>query len=391
MATSSPDSFFKGAHNFELSGEINNIHGNYTVYAGSNADPITVLLNASAREAMHDADRNDLPPPSAHPSTRRKIIKEFKEWMEEPDRTKNVLWVNGPPGSGKTTIARIVLDLLESKQQLAGTFFFDLEDSRRDKTKTFIPTIAYQLAMWHDGIMKDKILEAVKNNPAILSARLETQWRKLVLEPIRAITEELPPAVLIIDALDQCGGPTDQLQILNLIASCGSNFPIAFLITSLPENHLVAAFKKPPLSAMCRKQITLDDTLAAQREVEEYLTRAFESLRSERGSAARRNLSPDDLRDIVSDVASNYTHLRHTAAEEAEIELLDENERLESDIRRLRTELEQLRAVNEELKQELKQKSAKDAAATQTSYIPRLRSVVNKVRQNANNNASSSN
>ncbi|KAF8645423.1 hypothetical protein AX16_007826 [Volvariella volvacea WC 439] len=197
-------------------------------------------------------------PLRCHPETRQAIILDIVTWIEDISREKNILWLLGPAGIGKSAIAMSVAEKLDepgSKAKVAGSFFFFANDSRRSDFKNLVLTLAYGLSVWMEdvGLEIDKVL---RRDSQVMHATLETQWRRLIVDTVRAVAN-VPPAVIIIDGLDECGGAADQRRILDLIGSCASDFPLAFLIASRPEPHLANAISAEPLSSLCRQSINL--------------------------------------------------------------------------------------------------------------------------------------
>ncbi|KAF8649547.1 hypothetical protein AX16_005751 [Volvariella volvacea WC 439] len=197
-------------------------------------------------------------PLGCHPDTRQAIHRDIISWIENNSREKGILWIVGPAGIGKSAIAMTTaekLDHHDSEAKVAASFFFFVHDSQRNDVHRLVPTLAYQLAVWMQEVGKE-IEQVVKRNPKILEATVEAQWKALIIEPVKSASG-FPPSVIIIDGLDECGGPKEQRRVLNLISSCGPEFPLAFLITSRPEPPIVNAFKSEPLFSLCRPQINL--------------------------------------------------------------------------------------------------------------------------------------
>ncbi|KAF8653691.1 hypothetical protein AX16_003841 [Volvariella volvacea WC 439] len=197
-------------------------------------------------------------PLRCHPDTRQAIIGDIISWIEDVLRKKNILWPLGPVGIGKSAIATSVAKRLEkdgSKAKVAGSFFFFKNDPQRNSLLRLIPTLAYQLAVRFKDV--GRIIDGViAKDPNVLKAAPEVQWNRLIVEPVKA-APILPPAAIIIDGLDECGTARDQRQILELVSSCGSNFPLAFLVVSRLESHIINYFDAEPLLSICRPRIDL--------------------------------------------------------------------------------------------------------------------------------------
>ncbi|KAF8655854.1 hypothetical protein AX16_002937 [Volvariella volvacea WC 439] len=192
------------------------------------------------------------------PNTRQAIIEDIMVWTEDRRREQYILWLRGPAGIGKSAIAKTTadrLDRIDSNARIAGSFFFFRADPERNNLHRFVPTIAYLLAVTLEeaGSTIDK---AIERDAEVLYADVGVQWRKLVVEPIM-VASSILPALIIIDGLDECGTERDQRKLLDLLTSCGPRFPIAFLVTSRPEPHIVNCFDAHPLFPICRPAIDL--------------------------------------------------------------------------------------------------------------------------------------
>ncbi|KAF8641386.1 hypothetical protein AX16_010006, partial [Volvariella volvacea WC 439] len=168
-------------------------------------------------------------PLECHPNTRQAIMEDIIAWVEDEGWSGCILWLRGPAGIGKSAIAKTTagrLDQENSRAKVAGSFFFFGGDPKRNSLSNFVPTIAYRLAVTIEEVGR-KIYTVIKRDPGVLNADVAVQWRKLVVETVLAVAD-LPPAVIIIDGLDECGREKDQRMLLDLVTSCGAYFPIAF-------------------------------------------------------------------------------------------------------------------------------------------------------------------
>ncbi|KAF8645902.1 hypothetical protein AX16_007497, partial [Volvariella volvacea WC 439] len=251
-----------------------------------------LLVDYTSSSAFHMGQDGD-PGSFCHGDTRAAIIEDIISWIQDPQRSKDILWLQGPPGTGKTTIAKTIGKMLaddetSSGEGLAGEFFFFKGDRSRNTSKSLAITVAYRLAIAYPEIGKE-ISKTLSQDPAILKSDWKTQWRKLVVQPVRrscaASGVFILPSVIIIDGLDECGEAQDQLDILQEIhTTCKSNprFPIAFLIASRPEFHIQSAFissPAPSLSAYVREGIVLSDTYETREEIRILLLHKFASIR----------------------------------------------------------------------------------------------------------------
>ena len=78
-------------------------------------------------------------------NTRVEILKEIEEWAEDPDG-KNVYWLNGMAGTGKSTIARTIAHRISDKGHPYGAFFFSRGGGELSRAEKLVSTLAVSLA-----------------------------------------------------------------------------------------------------------------------------------------------------------------------------------------------------------------------------------------------------
>jgi len=230
---------------------------------------------------MHDSSDRD-PPPRCAEGTRIKVIHDILTWIEDPEPTQSVLWLNGPFGNGKSAIMQTIAENVRNDSQtshlLAGSFFFGRGKPGRDKAGYLIPTIAYQIATnipW----MRKPIETAVTRDPTILSKSIDAQLRYLITEPFRLTPDQSHTATVLIDGLDECEGHGFQCLILNAISTAvfKDHVKLRFLIASRPEPQIRARFVTQPLSRR-HFPITLDDDYETHQELLHHLRAGFEDI-----------------------------------------------------------------------------------------------------------------
>jgi len=84
--------------------------------------------------------------------TRVNILSDVRAWLRDYQSTKNILWIVGAPGAGKSTIATTIARELSDEAPFCAKFFSkrdvpDLRDPRQ-----IWPTLAHSLALKHDGV-----------------------------------------------------------------------------------------------------------------------------------------------------------------------------------------------------------------------------------------------
>jgi len=242
---------------------------------------------------MHDAVDRD-PPPTCAEGTRIKVIADIMKWINDPDPSERVLWVNGPFGNGKSAIMQKVAEGLSSdpklKHLLAGSFFFGRGKPGRDKAEYLVPTIAYQIANnipW----MRKPIDAALSRDPTILDKSIRAQLRYLITEPFHLTLNSSQSQLghqscapfhtptVIIDGLDECEGRDSQRLIINAISDAvfKDQVKLRFLIASRPEPQIHELFLTQPLYQNYHPIVLVDD-FATRAEILQYLLSGFDDI-----------------------------------------------------------------------------------------------------------------
>lgn len=118
---------------------------------------------------------------------------------DEADQRPVLEVLESVAGGGKTAFTHSLAARCYDEGCLGSAFFFDREQPERSKL-VFI-TIAQDLAS-KDPRMRAHIQDAVEQEPGLVSAALDHQFRKLIIEPCQLF----PPhanRVILIDALDE--------------------------------------------------------------------------------------------------------------------------------------------------------------------------------------------
>jgi len=231
--------------------------------------------------AAHDYQERD-PAPRCLPGTRKEVLQKIEQWAKAGSKGKNILWLHGPPGAGKSAITQTVAEICAGRGELAASFFFARTVASRNALKHLFPTIAVQIAL--SAPEKRRRLDSIlKNDPWIadrasgsvdLMASLFQQGSALV--PSSRF-------LVIIDALDECHGYDDQRRALEQVSHIANthDLPLRFLIVSRPEAHLWEAFEEQHLADVAQKLSLYGDS-EARADVSTYLKSEFAAIYSSR-------------------------------------------------------------------------------------------------------------
>ena len=202
----------------------------------------------------------------------------------ETSGDKPTFWINGVAGSGKSTIAQTTAQWCMDQDILAASFFC-ARDGNRSNVQLIIPTIAFQLSS-NSPEFAVALAAAVKADTDIHMAYATQQLRKLVVEPLKAVTEPLTKFVIVIDALDECKDDAAVSVILTALSAHVEDLAavrLKFIITSRPEHHIVSGFKLKPLSQTTEQLVlTAVPEEMTTRDIRTYLREQFRTVRESR-------------------------------------------------------------------------------------------------------------
>jgi hypothetical protein len=233
------------------------------------------------RDAIHRSHWNARTSPTPDELDEMEIDKEYSDCRE-------IVWLHGPAGAGKSAIAQTLAESCALENTLAASFFFTRGGDRRGTVRYFITTIAYLLAQahaeWYDAIGK-----AVAKYPEIISQSLEQQLQKLVIEPLKSTAssgssaneEQLTPHLpflIVIDGLDECENDKDQCALLNYISEIvhTHHLPFTFLIASRPEPHIRHHFEHHTVLSTISHSLFLEESY---EDIETFLRDGFHQVR----------------------------------------------------------------------------------------------------------------
>lgn len=180
--------------------------------------------------------------------TRTNILQGLIDDLTTPAPEMKIFWLYGVAGSGKSTISTTLAERLHQDGQRGAFLFFDRNSPAHSGPDGVIRTMACQLAFSNDALM-GAICDAIELDPLIATRPLESQFKVLVLAPLRLCESRITkPMVVIFDAFDECGDALSRKSLVHLLIT---NLPLLphrfrFLITSRPELDLSNSFGSHP-------------------------------------------------------------------------------------------------------------------------------------------------
>jgi hypothetical protein len=218
------------------------------------------------KAAFHDhADA----PSACLEGTRVQLLDDIAKWMADTN-DKTVYWLTGVAGTGKTTVAKSVVDIASKEKYLVVTFFFSHTSADRRDYRKVIPSLAYQLA--RDARLRSHIVAAIDLDNDIAISGTAIQTKKLLLDGLRA-PSSLPEGrvIIVLDALDECQKDSNHVNggdLIPILLTGLKDIPfVKVFLTSRPEPSIERTFKRKDLHGVT-------STLALHRDIEKGMVRA---------------------------------------------------------------------------------------------------------------------
>lgn len=173
--------------------------------------------------------------------TRLDLRRRIEEWVETRHTTaqEKLFWLHGKAGSGKTTVANTAAATAQQKGYLLSCFFCKRDDSYRSNPRNLLPTLAFRFAQQHDSyrvaLMKF-FHEGTDGVGIVESADISTQLERLFTKLLPSIADPCLPHVVVFDALDECGSPKEQRELMQALLKLSITVPwIKVFLTSRAE------------------------------------------------------------------------------------------------------------------------------------------------------------
>lgn len=187
--------------------------------------------------------------PVCLPDTRVDLLKDIDDWSDNRDE-RLIFWLNGLPGTGKSTVARTVAQNSLSEKRLGASFFFSRNGRDVSRAEKFVTTIAVQLAKSIPDLRRH-ICEAITERSDGGSRTLHDQWDELVLGPLSKMSRGTGATsyMLIVDALDECAEESEIRTLIHLLLKVrpSSDVRLQILLTSRPELPIRHEFSQTKL------------------------------------------------------------------------------------------------------------------------------------------------
>ncbi|KAJ8583187.1 hypothetical protein M405DRAFT_525354 [Rhizopogon salebrosus TDB-379] len=260
--------------------------------------PLSCLFDSPARGPLPMAQLG---------SGRAHLIEKLELELDNP--RNSVLWLHGPPGTGKSVIAYTLASRYRQKHRLAGSFSFSRRHANCKSAHSVVLALAYQLGL-SEPLVKEKIITALNNDPGIIlpSRDLREQFARLLVEPLETVDWRFSSRALVIDAVDQCQDQTlDLISLLTRLLSHLTDVGLHIFFASRDE-VFIKRHSTPVTSMSIERQfaiVTLHTTdrqvslprIDINSDIRSFLCQSFKKIYARHRLQCRKPWPPDDVLD----------------------------------------------------------------------------------------------
>ncbi|KAG8967742.1 hypothetical protein FRC05_001921 [Tulasnella sp. 425] len=240
--------------------------------------------------------------------TRVRTLERISAWIRDTSTSKNVLWIRGMAGRGKSTIASTVAH--QWKYQAASAIFH-FRRGQNELDKRLVCALARQLGSNNlVPEVKDSILQSVQENEDIGQDRLRDQFQALFTRSLGRLQNTSLPILFIVDALDECQDVNYAVNFVKLIEQFIQSLPVnvKFLLTTRPETPLIRALEPREWHAE-----DLDSMENVDDDIAQFLRRGFLRVRKEYD--LEQDWPPHDDMQAIVRMSQGLFQWAHTAIE----------------------------------------------------------------------------
>lgn len=196
---------------------------------------------------------------------------EFDNWLESGLQCPHLLWMNAPPGSGKTFQSSFVIDHIQSRKDKCVYWFFEYRDAQKRSLRKMLRSVAYQVAV-QDPSYRQSLLQLQRTGTQVANGDANSLWRNLLGSRLSKCQSRI---YMVVDALDEADSSKTFLDLFASLGSVKTN--IQMLIVSRPlssiRNCIQRLRKKAPdmvITEMALNNNKDDIRLAAIEEMEDF-------------------------------------------------------------------------------------------------------------------------
>ncbi|PYH90296.1 WD40 repeat-like protein [Aspergillus ellipticus CBS 707.79] len=210
-------------------------------------------------------------------NTRVGLLADIVAWAQ-CDTEKEIFWLKGVAGTGKSTITRTLATQLHAQEFSIGSFFFSRGEGDRGNGDLLVMSVAKQLARQNPDAF-ESLCSAYEQG--ITDKSLSFQWEELIYKPLSQVKERIGRLVLIIDALDDCM-ESDITEIIKIFTR-GERQLFRVFITSRPETIIRSNFGQTDKTIFCDLALDQIPDALVKHDIRIYIEHHMREITDSRG------------------------------------------------------------------------------------------------------------
>ncbi|KAI1801646.1 hypothetical protein F4811DRAFT_450319 [Daldinia bambusicola] len=224
----------------------------------------------------------------------------FGKWLQAPDKTSSVLWLNGGAATGKSVLSSFVINHLVERDACCQYFFIRFGEQKKRTLGTLLRSIAYQTALAIPEFLQ-KLLEMADEAIDFENIDSRTIWER-VFRSLLFNMEVHKPLYWVIDGLDEAHDPRAIFKFLSDVGF--SSIPLRILLVGRRTSEIEFAFQKVPESLRLR-------TINIEGHLEDIQCYARQELSMPGGPEFKETM----VERIVDKSQNNFLWARHAVSE----------------------------------------------------------------------------
>ncbi|KAL1850978.1 hypothetical protein Daus18300_012712 [Diaporthe australafricana] len=179
-----------------------------------------------------------------------------KNWLDLDVPKTSIIWVHGIPGAGKSVLASVVIDKIQTRAAVNHAFFYCKDgDSERDSYTQILRALLSQLISQNRGSVPYYYDEGIQSGDVSLKSK------KLSKKLLDSAVQNVRKGFVVIDGIDECAPGERKVlleHLIQLVDRCDATFPgkVRLMILSREEPDI-----KKFLAGSETLKITSRDTL----------------------------------------------------------------------------------------------------------------------------------
>ena len=167
----------------------------------------------------------------------------FKFWLEDTTESR-VVWLNAPPGSGKSILSAYIINHMYELGRHCQYFIFKFGDCTKRSVSTFLKSIGLQLAKDVPAFRRE-MAKLLRKGVTLDKKDARFIWQKIFTS---ALSQMMLPVPLywIIDALDESDSSKDILEFFQSLSTFST--PVRIFVLSRKTESLSIAFDRLSVS-----------------------------------------------------------------------------------------------------------------------------------------------